>query len=208
MKKILLDKRFAYVVYGLLLLAVIGVFALFSRPLSNSRVYENDVKVISYNTKIEVYYNKKKYSTIDGNFLNFFVDPLKMTKDGNVIARAGDNYNFILQDDHVICINGNIEVVMKGDIPFAGQSYDLYDSNDKYIGKAIFNGLNTTGSIYDKDKKEIARYTSLFLMRDYKVYIRDNDSLSDDAILMIFASYYSDQKYDNAKNNNINNSKN
>lgn len=192
-----LYNRLFYVIVGLILLVLVGVSIYNNAPLSDSRIYNNDVKVVSLNTKIEVSKDGKKYSTIDGDILKFVEDPLKMTKDGQVVANAGDDYNFIDQDDHAIYVGGKEEVVMDGEVKVFGELYNLYDNNGKYIGKADFNYFNTTGHIYGKDCNEIARYTSIMFMKDYKVYIRDNDILSDDAILMIFASYYSDQNYDN-----------
>lgn len=194
----------AFIKEGIIFALIIGVIAViafvifsFNSPLKDSTKYDCDVKVVSLNTKVEVSKNDEKYATISGDVFRVVEDPLQMTKDGNQVAYAGDDYQFIDQDDHAIYVNGSLEVKMDGKFKLFGQAYDLYDKDGHLIGTAEFAPLNFNGHIYDIDGNEIARYNRKSFFKDYTSYIKENDILSDDAILMIFASSHSDESYDN-----------
>lgn len=162
-------------------------------PGANGRIYECDYHTFSFNTKITTTINDKEVS-ITGDILTFIEDPLKMEDDTNIIAKADDSYNFIGQDDHAITVNGKYEITIHGNFKILGEKYDLYKKDTK-VGYAEFNTTHTSGAIYEGNKV-VAVYSKPFILNDYDVTIYDNTLCSDEAILMIVASYVSDYHYD------------
>ena len=155
--------------------------------------YRCDVNVISFNTDIEVLKDDELEYTISGNIFRLVTDPLTLySKDGEELAYASDQFHVISQDSHVIIWNNDV-IEMAGKFKAIGNAYDIY-VNDKYVGNAEFNCINTKGNIKDKDGNLITDYTSNFIMQDYDVRIKENDIMDDKEILMLFASYYSDFK--------------
>lgn len=124
-------------------------------------------------------------------------DPLGMyDADGNEIAYAGDTYGFIAQDTHGIYVNGEFEINMEGNVSLLGNIYTLKDKDGNALATIDCNSFDTKGYVTDNDGNIIASYESLYAVNDYTVKICDNDICSDEAMLLIIASYVSDVKYD------------
>lgn len=124
-------------------------------------------------------------------------DPLGMyDADGNEIAYAGDTYGFIAQDTHGIYVNGEFEINMEDNVSLLGNVYTLKDKDGNALATIDCNSFDTKGYVTDNDDNIIASYESLFAVSDYTVKICDNDICSDEAMLLIIASYVSDVKYD------------
>lgn len=162
---------------------------------ASSRIYYCDYHTVSFRTKISYTKDNDNYE-ITGNLITFLTDPLELSKNGNVIGVATDSYNIIDQDDHAIIINGEFEIDVAGNFKLLGNSYDLYDSNGNKVGSAEFNTLCTYGSIIDTDGIIVAEYNKNIFINDYTVTIYKNTMCSDEAILMIIASYVSDYHAD------------
>lgn len=188
---------FVEIVIILVVVILIGVSIFMMKGIDGAREYDANVHIISLNTNISVSKDGKEYSKIDGNIFRIIEDPLTMKKDEQKVAYAGDAYHFVNQDSHTIYLNDEFAVEMAGEFSVLGNSYTLYNSEGVKIGRAHFNFLDTVGYVYDAQDNVIAKYTSILFFKDYKVFIADNDVLSDDAILMIVASYVSDKNYDN-----------
>lgn len=159
--------------------------------------YECDYKSLNFNTSIETTIGDKVV-TIEGDILKFIEDPLTMKdSDGNDIAYAGDVYGFISQDDHAIYVNDEFVVNMCGEFDMFGNTYTLKDENENVVGTVTHNHAQTSGAITDTENNIIATFESVWGFNDYTVKIRENDLMSDEAILMIMASFVSDMKADN-----------
>ena len=185
------------IVIILVVAVLIGASIFMMKGIDGARKYDCDVHIISLNTNISVNKDGENYSKIDGNIFRIVEDPLTMTIDEHKVAYAGDAYHFINQDSHTIYLNNEFAVEMAGELSVFGNNYTLYNKEGEKIGRAHFNFLDTYGYVYDVQDNVIAKYTSALFFKDYKVFIVDNDVLSDDAILMIVASYVSDKNYDN-----------
>ena len=85
---------------------------------------------------------------------------------------------------------------MVGLVDFFGESYDIYDSEGEQIAEVSFNMFNTIGEMYDMDGPLIADFNSKLFFNDFDVRIYENCEIDEYTVLMIFSSYYSDQKYD------------
>jgi hypothetical protein len=158
--------------------------------------YTCDVK-LDVKTRINVTTDGTDYVQIVGNNFALVVDPLKMNKNGEEVAMAGDSFRFISQDAHGIQVYDGETIDMVGRVSFVGNSYKLYDEEGRQIGTAKFNMVNTEGRIKDMDGNLMAFYSSIPYRNDYNVRIYDNCTISEDAVLLIMAAYYSDQHYDN-----------
>ena len=113
-----------------------------------------------------------------------------------LIGYASDRYDFLTQDDHAIVVNDEYQFTMKGNFHFIGDHYELLDELGNTIAKISFNYFNTKGDLYDMSGNLIASYRSNYFRKDYVVIIYDNDLFDDNALLMMFASYYSDRAAD------------
>lgn len=166
-------------------------------PGGYARSYDCDYKTLSVmKTVITVPINGKTYS-ISGHVFPIFTDPLTMKNEaGEVVGFAGDNWGIVVQDSHGIYVNGTCELNVKGSFAFWGEKYALYDTKGNQIGTVRSNIYNTACTIKDTKGKLIAKYTSPVYINDYSVYVYENDLCSDEAVLMIFASYVSDVRYD------------
>lgn len=165
----------------------------------NYRTYECDYKSTSITqTRIETVIDGRDI-IIKGNAIAKLkiTDPLRMyDADGNEIAYAGDTYGFIAQDTHGIYVNGEFEINMEGNVSLLGNVYTLKDKDGNALATIDCNSFDTKGYVTDNDGNIIASYESLFAVNDYTVKICDNDICSDEAMLLIIASYVSDVKYD------------
>ena len=173
-----------------------GSYQIAEAKQSNSRTYACDYHTLAFNTKISTNVHDNDVE-ISGNLFTFVTDPLKMTdSSGNVLATADDTYNLVSQDDHAILVDDKFEIAVHGNVDLLGESYQLHDESGNTVGYAEFNTTSTSGAVYNKDNEVIATYDSSFGFNDYEVTIVDNDLCSDEAILMIVASYVSDYQAD------------
>lgn len=186
-----------YVAIGVLILTF-TTLSLNVKNIGENRKYHNDVKIISLSTNIEVSQDDIILYTIKGNILRFVTDPLTMyDADGNKISYADDTYHFINQDSHCVVYNDKT-YEMVGEFKILGDTYSIYQDGE-LIAVATFNALNTHGELKDTSGNLLADYSSLYIFYDYDVRIKDNNLFDDEAILMIFSSYYSDQHFDNSQ---------
>ena len=171
------------------------------------KTFDCDVKVISLNTNISVSSDEKEVFTISGDVLRLVTDPLKLYDlGGTAIASAGDTYHLISQDSHFIkTFTESIEMV--GNFNLLGDSYDIYVDKEK-VAHAEFNFLNTYGTLVDADGNLMADYTSRMYFRDYSVQVTRHNIFSDEALNLIFASYYSDQAADSRSSSHSRSSSN
>lgn len=171
--------------------------------------YNCDVKNLRFATTIEIKQDGEKIGTVSGNIFTFVTDPLTLSdSDGNKLAYAGDDYHFFAQDSHSIYVNEGLEAEMVGLVKWFGEAYDIYDSNQTKIAKVTFNFMDTAGEMYDENGKLIATYGAWPFMNDYTVKISEDCKIDDDAVLMIFASYYSDRAADSKSSSSSSHSSN
>lgn len=174
-------------------LLVIGfIWGSFYKELAGDKIYHCDGKVLSLNTEIDV--NNGEY-IIKGNILRLWEDPLTLSDNkGNTMGIAGDDYNIISQDDHYIKVGDN-EIIMKGNISLFGEHYVII-KNGEEVAFANYNMFDTKGMVKDMEGNVISRYQSFIFMRDFKVSYNENSLLSEEEVLLIHASYYSDKVFD------------
>jgi len=194
--RIVVISIFAIVLVGTVIMVAIGA----DNPKEidgNYAEYTCDVKNFRFATKIEIKTDDTLIGTVSGNIFTFVIDPLTLYDPaGNQIAYAGDDYHFFVQDSHAIYLNNGLAVEMVGQAKFYGEKYEIYDINQNKIATANFNGINTAGEMYDTSGKLIATYDSALFFKDYDVKISEECKIDDNVVLMIFASYYSDQAAD------------
>ena len=116
----------------------------------------------------------------------------------NKLAYAGDEYHFLAQDSHSIVVNDTV-VEMVGRVNFIGETYDIYDADQKKIAKLKINYFNTEGKLYDADGNIIAVYRSFPFFNDFNVRVSDDCELDENVVVMVFSSYYSDHKFDESE---------
>lgn len=160
--------------------------------------YNCDVKwILRLKTTIEVEGDAIN-GEVKGNFAYGLFkkvhDPLEFhDASGNLIAKASDVYHFISQDDHcIVDSEDNVMAVMEGQFQLLGEKYKIYDAEKNYIGYLQVGMTSTYGGLYDVNGKLMATYKSHFLFKDFELTIDEEAPLSDEAIIMLFASYYSD----------------
>lgn len=171
-----------------------------SRDTSKEEGYDYyycDVKNFNFKTKIEIEKEGKQYGEVSGDILRFVTDPLTMyDTQGNNVAYAGDSYHFINQDSHGIYVNNDFTYDMVGLFKVFGESYEIYDKNEKLVANITFNVTNTSGKMHNAEGKLIAEYESEPFFNDYSVKIYDECEIDEISAIMIFASYYSDYAAD------------
>ena len=182
-------------------IAVIVVVVVFTTGNSESKgentEYYCDVKNLRLSTVIEIEKDNEDYALVKGNVSKILTDPLTMYDlEDNKIGYASDSYHFLAQDSHAIYIDNQLKMEMVGLVDFIGESYDIYDSNEEKIANVKFNMTNTVGQMHDTNGELIADYTSRMFINDFKVRIYESCELDQNAILMMFCSYYSDQAAD------------
>lgn len=162
----------------------------------NYTQYECDVKNFRLSTTIDIYKENEKFVKVSGDVLRFITDPLTMyDAEGIKTAYADDSYHFISQDSHSIFVNGKMTVEMVGLTSLFGEEYNIYDKSEK-VANVKFNAFNTNGEMYDVDGNLIADFNSNYIANDFSVRITEECKLDEKTVLMIFCSYYSDQKAD------------
>ena len=160
--------------------------------------YDCDVKNLQLSTTIKIEKNGEYLANVKGNILALITDPLAMyDAEDEQMAYAGDAYHFITQDSHTIYVNKEFSVEMVGLFNIFGETYDIYDLQQKKIARVECNVWNTEGQMYDENDTLLAEYTSNYFFNDFKVRISEKCELDEKTVLMIFCSYYSDQHADN-----------
>lgn len=164
--------------------------------LENATTYCCDYRSMNFlKTSIEIKKDDQKYATVKGKNIKFFEDPLEIKKDSVTVGEADDKFHLISQDSHSITVGDEvIEVV--GKIELFGEEYSLYNSKGESIGTVKVNIWGTNGKFSDNNGNVIAEYNSGWLRKDYSVTISKDSNISDDTILLIFASYTSDYDFD------------
>lgn len=184
------------VAVAVLLIAIIAISG-YKKDIGPCTEYKCDVK-LRVVTTIEITKDGKDFVEISGrNIYKTFNDPLTMyDMTGNKIAYADDQYHLISQDSHSVFVNNEVSVEMVGLFEPFGESYDIYNKDGQKVAEATFNYFNTNGEMYDMQGNLIADYNSRLFFRDYDVRIADSCQLDEETVLMIFASYFSDQSAD------------
>lgn len=132
---------------------------------------------------------------IEGNILRLWEDPLTLSdSDGNKLGIAGDDYNLLSQDDHYIKVSDN-EIIMKGNVSLFGEHYIII-KNGEEVAFADYNMFDTKGTVKDMEGNVVSRYESIIFIRDFKIAYNENSLLSEEEVLLIHASYYSDKVFD------------
>lgn len=176
----------------------------FIRPnIGDYTEYKFDVKhFLRMSTTIEIEKSGESYAKVQGNIWKFVVDPLTMyDTNGNKLAYAGDEYHLIAQDSHAIYVNNTLVAEMVGRVNLFGETYDIYNANREKVARVKVNMVNTKGEMYDANGKIVAVYRSFPLCQDFELRIADDCELDENTVLMIFSSYYSDQKADSKSSN-------
>lgn len=190
-------KRIVLVAITIIALVIAFILSGNSESKGPHTEYQCDVKSISFSTEIHIDKEGEDFAKVTGNVLRFVIDPLTMYDlEGKKIAYADDTFHFLSQDSHTINVDGAVTAEMVGLINFFGDTYDIYNPAEEVIAEATFNMFNTKGEMYDKEGNIIADFNSKLFFNDFTVRIYDNCKLDDNTVLMIFCSYYSDQKAD------------
>lgn len=191
------NRNFRKIIFGLIIIISCAIFSRCTPQMGEHIKYDCDVKNFRLSTTIKIDKENEDFAEIKGNIFKIVTDPLTMYDlDGNRIAYAGDAYRFIAQDSHAIFTNNVGSVEMVGLIELFGEDYDIYDFDGEKIAKVKFNMFDTSGKMYDIDGNLIADYESFIFFNDYNVRISKECNIDENTVLMIFASYYSDQNYD------------
>ena len=196
-------RRSIVVLAVVIIIAVVAVVAFITSGNSEAKgphtEYQCDVKSISLSTKIDIDKEGENFVKVRGNLFRFITDPLTMYDlEDNKIAYAGDAYHFIAQDSHSINVGDTVTAEMVGLVDFFGESYDIYNVDEEQVAEVSFNMFNTKGEMYDMDGNIIADFYSKLFFNDFTVRIYDGCELDENTVLMIFCSYYSDQKADSS----------
>ena len=194
-------KRSVWVTVGIIVLLLVVLRPIFGfGSLEDYSEYECDVKNFRFSTEIIIREDGEKIAKVKGNIFRIVEDPLTMRDmAGNRIAFAGDDYHFISQDSHVIIADGKVMAEMVGRVKLFGEKYDIYDSNGMKLATVEFNFTDTYGEMRDPVGRLIAEYGSFIFFNDFDVRVSPDCQLDENTVLMIFASYYSDQAFDSTQ---------
>ena len=192
------------VLTALVILIIISCIMPIQSPAENvSNKYMCNYKLLTLKTKIETEDEFGKTTNIQGGNILFrkYEDPLIMRDaDERLICFANDDYDFITQNNHAIFKDSELLYAMEGKFSFFGNHYTIYDADGNTVAYADFNWLNTKGELYLDDETVVAQYNSNLFRKDYVVTIFENNTMDEDAIQMIFASYVSDSIADSSNN--------
>lgn len=183
----------------LICLFLLGGLLTNKQKMSDYTEYKCDVKSLRLSTKIDIDKDNEEFVKVKGNIFKVITDPLKMYDlNEKQIAYADDTYHFIAQDSHSIFVNGNLSAEMVGLVKLFGEEYEIYNENGEKVANVTFNMFNTNGNMYDMEGNLIADFNSKFFFNDFDVRITKDCNLDEKTVLMIFCSYYSDQKADSS----------
>lgn len=183
----------------LICLFLLGGLLTNKQKMSDYTEYKCDVKSLRLSTKIDIDKDNEEFVKVKDNIFKVITDPLKMYDlNEKQIAYADDTYHFIAQDSHSIFVNGNLSAEMVGLVKLFGEEYEIYNENGEKVANVTFNMFNTNGNMYDMEGNLIADFNSKFFFNDFDVRITKDCNLDEKTVLMIFCSYYSDQKADSS----------
>ena len=191
-----MKKNFIIVIIAVVLTAVCAVMSYAEIPDTYKSQYENDVKIVSLNLKVNASSDNAEYS-IEGEILSKLEDNLTMKdSDGQVVRKMIDEYNLISQNNHsIVDSENNVTYTCNGRIKVFADSYDVYKDGQK-VAYAEFNVFDTEGKLYNANGEKIAQYNSGYFRKDYTVTVFESCKMEDEDVLMIFASYVSDKRAD------------
>ena len=104
-------------------------------------------------------------------------------------------------------VGDTVTAEMVGLVDFFGESYDIYNADEEQVAEVSFNMFNTKGEMYDMEGNIIADFYSKLFFNDFTVRIYEDCELDENTVLMIFCSYYSDQKADSSTGGSSSSSK-
>ena len=84
---------------------------------------------------------------------------------------------------------------MEGNFKLFGDTYTICDANGNEIANAKFSWLGK-GELRNKNNELLAQYNSRLGRRDYVVTIFEGNTMDEDALQILFASYASDNVAD------------
>lgn len=193
--KLDMSKMFICVIILIICISIIVITGI-PKDIDADHKYKCDVKTFNLNTKILIKEDGNTLYTAKGDIFRIVEDPLTLyDNDDKKIFYADDTYHLIKQDSHCIVGNGE-KLEMVGEFHIFGNSYEIYLEGRK-VAEATFNAFHTKGELCDNDGNIIANYTCSLGFNDYIIQTKENNLFSEEAILMIFASYYSDKHADN-----------
>lgn len=193
---------FTIVFIGLIVLSAILMIVTGNlKDIGAAKTIKADVKSLHlFNTEIN-FINPETDDLLfvaKGNYIKIITDPLTLY-DADMDTKLGyasDEFHLIAQDSHVIITNnGERSVELVGKFQLLGDKYDIY-IGEELVAIAEFNAFNTYGTITSANGEIMADYTSKILFNDFTIQITRESIFSDEEIALIFASYYSDQKFD------------
>jgi uncharacterized protein YxjI len=187
---------------AIIIVAILGAVAFLgvhiNAPENAESQYFCNQKLLSFDLNVDVEdMSGEHLYNINGEFFAAYEDDLAMTDvDGNVILRTDDQYNFITQNNHVICRDGDHVYHCDGEFKLFADSYEISDADGNKIAHVKFNMFDTVGIMVDNDGNENARDDSNIARFDYVVSIFNGCPIDEESVLMIFASYVSDVRAD------------
>lgn len=190
-------KRKVIIVPVIIILTILfaSIFFIVKGPSDASAQYFCNQKMLSLDLNIDVENGMYK---IDGELFSTYEDDLAMTnKNGELVRKTDDQFNFITQNNHAIYDQeGNVLYGCNGKFKLLADSYEVVDKDGNQIATVDFNMFDTSGVMRDNAGSVIAKYDSALFRQDYIVSIYDGCEIDDESILMIFASYVSDVRAD------------
>lgn len=176
----------------------VGIFTAMSIPKAAAPTIEKQYTCdYKWRIKTEIHTVNKDGEdvVISGNnpFWKKYQDPLKMmNSDRNAICFADDDFNLVSQNDHAIFKGDELLCVMEGKFNMFGNEYVIYNASKDIIAYAKFNALATKGTLNLVDGTLAASFESKLLGRDYVITIAEDNTMDEDVIQMMFASFVSD----------------
>ena len=192
------QKKISSVVIATILVALIiagFISSLHRKNIGECSSYVCDVRAISLNTYITISKDNEEIGTISGKIIRLITDPLTMKKGDETVAYASDAYHIVSQDSHAILVGEQVKIEMVGKVKIFGDDYDIYQDSVK-VAMAKFNYFNTKGELVDNDGILWADYYSGLFRKDYEVRITPECPLTEEEVMLLFASYYSDRSHD------------
>ncbi len=195
-------------------IVLLGSLAIEGVTIAIKAGFNVDNPVATYNCDVDWFLKTRTIIKVSGTSVNGVVtgnfayglfkkvhDPVEFYDlDGHLIAKASDKYHLITQDDHcIIDSEGNVMAVMEGQFQLFGERYKIYNEEGIYIGYLKVGITSTYGGLYDVNDRLMATYKSHFCFKDFELVIDEDAPLSDEAIILLFASYYSDFDADSSE---------
>ena len=126
---------------------------------------------------------KNSLYKIDGVFLSGSNDSITMS-DTTEHEIASAKNSIISYGDETYCC--------EGDFSMFGNSYIIENSNGDKIAEIKVDVFGSKGLMSDDEGNVIARFDASIARKDYIVSIYGSCGFDDEAVLMMFASYFND----------------